>query len=306
MSSFLVRRSLKLVPAFYVYLLITSMVALLSSGRMDGFGTAVDALFVSCYLPGHAVNFHTWSLAVEAHFYVALCAVIFLMLRFGDPRTPFRFIPQVCAAVAVFSLVCRFAILAVWPDHGNRCHFWSIARIDGLFFGVLISYLYHAHPANFLQFCTRHRITLFLAGFASFVPGFIFPHRENYWMATLGFSLSYLGSGAFLMSMLGTNIGENRVARFLSSLGAQSYSVYLWHPFVDSYAFTYSRWFPLRSWQWFVYLIAYVAGSVLVGIAMAKLIEVPVLALRDRLFPSRAQSALAECAPAPALARATR
>jgi hypothetical protein len=40
-------------------------------------------------------------------------------------------------------------------------------------------------------------------------------------------------------------------------------------------------------WKWLVYAAAYIVGSVLFGIIMANLIELPVLALRDRLFPSR-------------------
>jgi peptidoglycan/LPS O-acetylase OafA/YrhL len=47
----------------------------------------------------------------------------------------------------------------------------------------------------------------------------------------------------------------------------------------------------VRRWRasWWIEPLAYLAGSILVGIIMAKLIELPLLKVRDRFFPSRSR-----------------
>ena len=52
-------------------------------------------------------------------------------------------------------------------------------------------------------------------------------------------------------------------------------------------------------------LAAYVVTAVLLGLVLARLIERPALALRDRLVPSRSGQATIEAAPAPHAVAAT-
>jgi peptidoglycan/LPS O-acetylase OafA/YrhL len=63
--------------------------------------------------------------------------------------------------------------------------------------------------------------------------------------------------------------------RPLSRIGYYSYSAYLWHAWVCS----------LLPHLTLPGVLLCVAAAILVGIGMAKLVEYPALALRDRLFP---------------------
>jgi peptidoglycan/LPS O-acetylase OafA/YrhL len=67
--------------------------------------------------------------------------------------------------------------------------------------------------------------------------------------------------------------------RPLAKIGYYPYSIYLWHGFV-------CRLLPLRTLPG---VLACFTVAVLGGIGMAKLVEYPVLAVRDRMLPSAAQ-----------------
>jgi peptidoglycan/LPS O-acetylase OafA/YrhL len=69
-------------------------------------------------------------------------------------------------------------------------------------------------------------------------------------------------------------------------VGTYSYSIYLWHiPFQAFAAGVLRRLFGIRfdsvEQFWF-----YLTGSIVFGILMAKLIEFPVLGLRDKFYPT--------------------
>jgi peptidoglycan/LPS O-acetylase OafA/YrhL len=65
-----------------------------------------------------------------------------------------------------------------------------------------------------------------------------------------------------------------------SKIGFHSYSIYLWHPAL-LYVFIYIN----RPEYSFLIFWTYVTGCIAVGVAMAHLVEVPYLALRERIVP---------------------
>ncbi len=42
------------------------------------------------------------------------------------------------------------------------------------------------------------------------------------------------------------------------------------------------------NWTWTVYFVSYMTTAILIGIGLSLLVEFPMLRLRDRLYPSRA------------------
>jgi len=123
-------------------------------------------------------------------------------------------------------------------------------------------------------------------------PAFVLRLETTPFIYTVGLSVFYFGSGMMLVSILLSRLPLRRSVALLATLGAYSYSIYLWHmpvlvwgvPFVER-----ALGVPLNFG---VRLALYFGGSFCFGIVMAKLVEVPVLRLRDRWFPSRSPGAV--------------
>jgi len=72
---------------------------------------------------------------------------------------------------------------------------------------------------------------------------------------------------------------------WLAGVGRASYSIYLWHQAVNHLG-ARSVMLALGTSNWWVYAGVYLGGSICLGLLMNELIERPVLALRDRIFPA--------------------
>jgi len=105
---------------------------------------------------------------------------------------------------------------------------------------------------------------------------------ESRHMHTWGFTVLYLGFG-FLVAKAVAFDGPRpmRWARsLLARIGIYSYSIYLWHMFFV--------WRVLPHFHIASPMVLYwstVVGAILFGIVAAKIIEMPALGLRDRMFP---------------------
>ena len=95
-----------------------------------------------------------------------------------------------------------------------------------------------------------------------------------------------------LVGILLSQIPLHRSVALLATLGAYSYSIYLWHvPILDWGIPLVERALGVPL-DFGARLAVYFGGSICFGIVMAKLVEVPVLRLRDRWFPSRSPGAV--------------
>jgi peptidoglycan/LPS O-acetylase OafA/YrhL len=90
---FFIRRGLKIYPAFYGYLLLTAITSYKVLGSMTPPAQYLhEIFFVQNYWPG--VWNHTWSLAVEEHFYIFLPIFLLVLVRLSLNREdPFHIIP---------------------------------------------------------------------------------------------------------------------------------------------------------------------------------------------------------------------
>jgi peptidoglycan/LPS O-acetylase OafA/YrhL len=287
LRKFLIRRFFKLYPPLLLLIVATVIVSLAEGQGVRLRQTASELLFLQNY--GGALWNHTWSLAVEVHFYGLLVVVVGLFLSSGRRvDDPFRSIPALFLLVAVVCLLMRggFAYILHLRDH-KWLLFGTHARVDSLMFGVLLGYLWHFRG---LKDRTSHVPTWFLllCGTVLLAPAFLFDHEEHVLMKVVGFTLLYVGSGALLLAFLRIPSSNNSVLAACASLGGASYSIYLWHMPVNWWLWRwFSGWVGISHMTHFeLYVVFYVVLSLAIGLWLNKLVEVPSLKIRERLFPS--------------------
>ena len=279
-SRFYIRRGLKIWPAFYALIAAGLIADAVQPGHhLSAQGLLPELLFVQDYFRG--IWGITWSLAVEEHFYLSLPLVLVLMIRYGKER-PFAAMPYLFALIAIFSLTCRFAV--GWRENGtNHPYIWYFPthlRMDGLMFGVLLCYYYRFRPNIFERIASWRGGWIVIAATVAVLSAFPVENRN---MHTWGFTVMYLGAG-FLVAKAVAFEGPRPIrvmSSLLARLGVYSYSIYLFHLF---YMLRVVPYFHITS-KVGLYWCSF-AGSIPFGIAAAKLIEIPVLRFRDRVFPT--------------------
>jgi peptidoglycan/LPS O-acetylase OafA/YrhL len=289
--AFLVRRGFKIYPPFYVFLAVTVAV----EGAGSGARIASEAFFLQSYLPG--MWKHTWSLAVEEHFYLFLAMLLWGLSRLRPrSRNPFTALPFIFIALAISAMALRLTNASLREFQFETHLFPSHLRVDSLFFGVLLGYAYHFRR-GWLETLPFHRIRALSC--ACLLPCLLLPVGHPF-MNTVGLTLLYAGFGGMVACAVCGRPSfalPLKVREKLAALGAHSYSIYLWHMAVADWGLKLFR--TARDAQpgeavMFRYLdlAVYLAGSLVLGVAMSKLVEVPALRLRNRLAPSRSAPAL--------------
>ncbi len=285
---FYTRRGWKIYPPFFFYIAAT-LGARASIGRTHslppGREIAAELLFLQSYLPG--LWGHTWSLAVEEHFYLLLPLALALLLKLNRGSTsPLRPVLPIAMCVAILEFVLRLVNWWDRPAYSNLTHLYPThLRLDSLAAGVAVSYAYHFHTSRFVSSLSPWRRQLIGAGILLLTPAFIFSLGTTPFIFTAGFTLFYMGSTLLMVGTLLSSISRNPFTALLARLGADSYSIYLWHVVVLGWGV------PLAETLWGaplsfgVGLSLYCFGSIALGVAMAKIVERPALRLRDHWFP---------------------
>src|SRR5690349_16724000 len=139
---FLIRRGFKIYPGFWLLLVTTLVVAPLAKFPvLDSSKILSESLFLQSYLEG-AWN-HTWSLAVEEHFYLLLPLLLAALLQLrkrGD--NPFWLLLPGFGVVAVAMLGLRIYTAATVPFDYSTHMFPTHLRLDSLLMGTTLAYLH--------------------------------------------------------------------------------------------------------------------------------------------------------------------
>ncbi|HWE03310.1 MAG TPA: acyltransferase [Tepidisphaeraceae bacterium] len=288
---FLIRRGFKIYPGFWALILLTVFVRW-RMHSLDPRRILPEMLFFQNYRGGLWI--HTWSLAVEEHFYLAI-VLILTVLTMGGGSNPFSRLPWIFLIVAIASLGMRIASACSSEYEFFHSLARSHLRMDSLFFGVLLGYWYWFEKARLRQFVVVRSGKMVALGLALLMLPFVV-RRGTPIIYVLWPTVLYLASGLLLLPLAFIELPHSIAVRGLAAIGMNSYAIYLFHV-------------PVSAWgtQSFIRIgigsgtalsgLMYVTVSVLVGVMMTWLIEGPSLRLRDRFFPTRAGPPIGAQAP---------
>lgn len=284
---FLLRRGFKIYPAFYVLWCLVFISQWIAGHGFDVARLLSEFLFLQNYWQPEWR--HTWSLAVEEHFYVGLALLCWLRVR-ASANDPNPFLPIVWFGGALLIVCPLLRLQAAAGDSFDlqRQLFPTHLRIDSLMFGVLLAWFWHFQRPRLEALARPHRGKLLLLGLALLAPTLVFSLEADRWMHVIGFSVFALGGTLLVLVAATAPVRQpNLLARGVARIGFYSYSIYLWHlPVARVLDATLAGKLTPNTW-----LLAYLAGSLLVGFLLGRLIEWPALKLRDRWFPKPQASA---------------
>jgi len=276
---FLQRRAFKIWPAYYVFLLCAAIVHIrpLKSFLWQ------NLLSVQNYFSTSLA--HTWSLAVEEHFYLALAAIVALWTsRRWQPAT----LLTACLLLAVLVEVLRAALLV----HGKPVYFYTHTRIDALLLGVALAATRSFWP-NAFKALQRQRVLLLLVLalglWRLYVDHDAYPEPDA---LTSPFLITFVdyASVALLLLLYRPAKARGPLYRLIARIGVFSYGIYLWHVSVERPANWAIAHVPHALVAVTSTFLPYILAIPL-GILTTRLVEWPFLRLRERLTPARTPEA---------------
>ena len=278
---FLIRRGFKIWPQYYVFLALVLLTRHRTMHQLWG-----NLLNIQNYVGGIP---HTWSLAVEEHAYLLLVLVL-AMAAYWKLRVRWLAVgfASICAAVVIM----RLALI----EHGYKVVNGTHTRIEGILYGVLLAILYHYAPEMFRRWQSRWWV--WMSALVVAVLFFRF-QTDAPWSESIGWDMADLLGIALLMLLYKPSRTGRRSAlyRLVAWIGVYSYGIYLWHVSVIAPAVAVGSHLPLwmrPAWKG----VAPITGGILLGALSTKIVELPALKLRDRLFPRRIDSPVGTSAEA--------
>ena len=282
------RRWMRTLPAYYAMLALV-----VAAGRVSpepwSWGDLPEYLaFVQNYSPRWpSIRFSwSWSLCVEEWFYLLLPVVVLATLRLRPGRPADGVLRRIALAAFLGSIVGRFLWIAmasrgiVNPSSlGFATYSMTHLRLDGLAVGVFLATL--RRPTAVLGPGLACAAALAaLAGLVALGDRDLFLHLQLQRAAALA-----LIFGALVFA----STGENRWARLsipgMRPIAELSYAIYLTH-----YTALEAAALALPSSTFGARVALAAALTLLASLAMRFGVELPALAIRDRLGPGRGPS----------------
>ena len=208
-------------------------------------------------------------------------------------------LPWILCGVFAGSLSLRVGVALTHPESSAYLYYTHL-RLDSLAFGFLLAFIYHTRH-DFWKRIAQHRRLLDWNRFRSRLHLRDCCSPDGALEFSIGLTLLYLGYGALLIACVSATEPSHPIARAFNSVpggwvgfvGYYSYSIYLWHVDLDwplGVALRNGWAFQSNTLTWIAGTAVYVAAAVLVGVAMARLVEFPTLRLRDRIYPRRTRA----------------
>lgn len=281
LRQFWLRRGMKIWPSYFLTYGAAMILTIIAKGDVGLLKTkAPNYVFIQNYMQPQYRWTHSWSIAIEEHFYLVLPLVL-VILAPTKFKSLFRIGTLICVAVLALRLIVFFTSDLPWPNF----YFQSHMRIDSLCFGVMLGYLYQYKQTTFLR--AARFWPLFLALTPLVLLAHFYPLKSSSLSYTIGFTIFYLVFGGLVVAARAyPDVGKSGPLRLVALMGVYSYTIYLAHSVI--YELPGIRGVRLQ----FILLfgrsgdrILFLALSILLGVLLSHSVERPFLRLREKWFP---------------------
>lgn len=279
-GKFYIRRFFRLSPALLTMLIFYLAISSFLWPTTDNHIT--QAIVAATYLSDYGVAFwgvpneigHTWSLAVEEHFYLLWP----LLLSFIYKRHTFRLLVILLGIYFATSL-WRYTWI-IYEHTWNQVYYRFDTRATGLILGSCLAVAIRI-PSIFKKLKGNINLLIGVSIFTTILLQYAITHLQepwgNLWISKWGFTLTEWST---LIVLLAIHQPQNILYKILSTppfpwLGRLSYSLYLWHYPI----FRYLR----NDLPWYDVLLLGLPCTIVLAIFSYYIVESWGLKLRDTL-----------------------
>lgn len=289
---FLIRRGLKIYPLFYFMTFLLFFISIqLSPQYLDIYKARLlnEVLFIQNYNYDVTLSGHTWSLAVEEHFYfvLALLFFVFAKMKILDNKLLFNVLTII---ILLLCLNMRINVIAPYttPFYYGCYLIPTHLRFDTLWVGVFIAYHYNYNTVAFKNFFGKSGyLWLILVGLSVSV---CYP-LENKFLATFGLTVIALSFGGTLAALVANDKSEEllysifgkRIVNGFAKIGTYSYGIYLFHMMIIWYVTPFGKELIYNSWIGRLNTLVLFLVILGVGIVATEFIEKPILKWRNKI-----------------------
>jgi peptidoglycan/LPS O-acetylase OafA/YrhL len=278
LPAFYRRRALRLLPALIAVLALLLVLDTLVGSQAGYRRPAFFALFYAANwaiisgIDFHHIN-HTWSLAIEEHFYLLWPLTTVLVLGHYSKRA--------LLSIALVGMACSVALrIVLWQSGASlpRVLYGTDTRLDGLLIGCVLAIA----GARAIRRLPMPAVPIAVAAIASIIL-----IRDDAYHFAAGYAAVASGTAVVIVACL----AGQRTASVLSiqplvSVGRISYGLYLWHLPVYGAVFKYGASLPRLLQSVIAVVLAFSVAAV-----SYLIIERPFLRLKRRSrAPTRIQT----------------
>jgi len=219
---------------------------------------------------------HTWSLGVEAQFYLVWPLILLLVLRyFGKKRIPFAAL-LIAITSGITLLIVSLQVDGSDASKVSHVYFGTDTHSIGLFLGAALAVSWI--PQNLQETVSRRAQDFIdgigIFGFLGIIAAFLFIDAADPTLYKIAFPLAGIFGVAILVSIVHP---ASRFAPILSSrpfiwIGERSYAIYLWHWVI--FQITRPE-YDLDGSTWALYALRVLLVFALADISL-RLVELPV------------------------------
>ncbi len=281
LKNFYIRRLLRLTPALALLLVLFGGFTLLTKSGEALLKTGKAIFYTAFYLSDFALAFdfaalgsleHTWSLAIEEHFYLLFPLTLVLLLARKWSR---RSILMLFGVLIILIAVHRIFLWGPTSQEIHRVFYGFDTRADGLLVGCVLGLLasWNKLPPVRLSFALPAAAVLFFAC--------IFISWDS---AVYAYGLPVINlSAALVLAFILTSPPAWLANRSLVWIGMISYGLYLWHNPI--FILIRER---ITESPWIILVLGSAASVVCAGFSYY-LLEKPCLKLKERFTTPAAE-----------------